>query len=260
MITILTPTFNRAHTLPKLFDSLMKQSVPHFEWLVVDDGSTDETRELVESFQGIAPFKVRCLIKENGGKHTALNQGVKAADGDWVFIVDSDDKLVSNAIETVERAIGEQRAAFIVGFCFRTMFPSGKLNGVARKLPDSSKLNPTEAPHIFGGDLAYIFRRSTMLHYPFPVVPGEKFVPELFIWNKISDDGHIIYFPETAIYICEYLEDGYSQNFKRNLRRNPQGFAIHYFAQMGREKRLVMRAKCLIRYIQCKWYAWRNAQ
>ncbi|MHA7856177.1 glycosyltransferase family 2 protein [Marinobacter shengliensis] len=260
MITVLTPTFNRAHTLPKLFDSLMKQSVSGFEWLVIDDGSSDGTSELVDGFREAAPFPVRCLVKKNGGKHTALNEGVKAAADDWVFIVDSDDMLVEEAIQKVETALSEFGCDSLVGLGFRTMFPSGKVNGVVWGSVSNLRTTPSEAPHIFRGDLAYIFRRSKMAAHPFPVIPGERFVPELFIWNKISDEGEIIYFPNTPIYICEYLEDGYSQNFKRNLRKNPRGFGIHYRAQIGREKQLVMKAKCLIRYLQCGWFAWRNAQ
>ena len=259
MITVLTPTFNRAHTLPRLFDSLMNQSVREFEWLVVDDGSSDGTPELIDGFRDAAPFKVRCLVKGNGGKHTALNEGVKAAAGDWVFIVDSDDMLVVNAIETATAAIHELSKDSVVGLCYRKMFESGRYVGVDQVQEDHCHMTPTDASHSLKGDLAYIFRRETMLLHPFPIIAREKFVPELFIWNKISDEGDIIFFPNTAIYICEYLEDGYSQNFKRNLRKNPRGFGIHYLAQIGREKRPVMKAKCLIRYLQCKWFAWRNA-
>lgn len=260
MITVLTPTFNRAHTLPKLFDSLMKQSISGFEWLVIDDGSSDGTSELINGFREAAPFPVRCLVKKNGGKHTALNEGVKAAAGDWVFIVDSDDMLVEEALQKVVAAVKEYGSDSPVGLCFRTMFPSGQMNGVVWAGNTSVRSTPAEAPHLFRGDLAYIFRRSAMVAHPFPIIPGENFVPELFIWNKISDEGEIIYFPNTAIYICEYLEDGYSRNFKRNLRKNPRGFGIHYLSQIGREKQFVMKAKCLIRYLQCRWFAWRNAQ
>jgi len=259
MITILTPTFNRAHTLPRLFESLMKQSVAEFEWLIVDDGSTDETQGLVECFQRLAPLKTRYLAKENGGKHTALNEGVRAAFGDWIFIVDSDDFLIEGAIKKIYSDIHDTGKNSVVGLCYRRMFESGSFIGVEHKQMGPCTLSPTEASHFFKGDLAYIFRRATMLLHPFPVIAGEKFVPELLIWNQISDEGDIIYFPDKSVYVCEYLEDGYSQNFKRNLRMNPRGFGIHYLAQMGREKRLTYKAKCLIRYLQCRWFAWRDA-
>lgn len=252
MITVLTPTYNRAHTLKRLFESLLLQNVP-FEWLVIDDGSRDGTRELIERLSPNSSFPIRYLWQENSGKHVAINTGVRLAEGEWIFIVDSDDALTPDALETVQHAI-DTSVATVIGLCFRKLLFTGETVGRHYDISDPVLLTPTEAGNHFQGDLAYIFRTSALRSNPFPVIEGENFVPELLIWNRIADDGSILCYPSTAIYRCEYLNDGYSANFKRNLRRNPKGFALFYRDQFFRETSPVRKLKCAVRYLQCLIY------
>ena len=133
MLTVLTPTYNRCHTLPRLFKSLCEQSHFDFEWLVVDDGSTDGTEQWLESCQlQDVRFPVRSIAQVNGGKHAALNAGVQAAQGDWVFIVDSDDLLTEDAVESVVKALAAALALSqdVVGVCFRRAGLNGRPIGV----------------------------------------------------------------------------------------------------------------------------------
>ncbi|WP_228390340.1 hypothetical protein, partial [Pseudomonas helleri] len=95
----------------------------------------------------------------------------------------------------------------------------------------------------------------TLVKHTFPVFEGEKFVPELFVWNKISDDGVLKFFGNKVLYLCEYLEDGYSANFSAMLRRNPLGFGLYYKHQIAREKSFIRKLKCSIRYAQCKLFS-----
>ena len=97
-VTVLTPTFNRAHTLDKLYRSLICQTCADFEWMIVDDGSTDNTKDLIESYIRENNFKISYYYKQNGGKHRALNYGIKNVDSELTFVVDSDDWLTPNAI------------------------------------------------------------------------------------------------------------------------------------------------------------------
>jgi len=115
-------------------------------------------------------------------------------------------------------------------------------------------LSATEAGKLFRGDLAYIFKKTALVKNPFPEIHGEKFVPELYIWNKISDSGNIIFFPRKAIYFCEYQQDGYSKNFMVNLKKNPRGFQLFYEDQFRREKSPLLRIKYAIRVIQCLYF------
>lgn len=252
MITILTPTYNRAHTLPALFESLKIQSVP-FEWIIIDDGSSDETADIVNSFKSTAIFSIIYTFQPNGGKHSALNRGNKIAKGEWIFIVDSDDTLTTDALSLVSDILSSP-AQDVLGFAFRRMYSDGTIIGKKIDSQTSVELTPTQASSLFSGDLAYIFRSEALRNNPFPIIENEIFVPELYIWNKISDSGKIIYFPSKAIYITEYLDDGYSKNFKRNLKRNPKGFALFYKDQFFREISLVKKLKTAIRYFQCLVY------
>jgi glycosyltransferase involved in cell wall biosynthesis len=101
LITILTPTYNRSHTLPRLYNSLERQTCKDFNWLIVDDGSTDNTREIVDIFKEKTSMTIDYLLKENGGKHTAINEGVDLVKTKLIFIVDSDDYLTDDAVKTI---------------------------------------------------------------------------------------------------------------------------------------------------------------
>ena len=101
MITVFTPTYNRAYSLPNLYDSLCKQSFVDFEWLLIDDGSTDNTQELIKQWELERKIKIRYLFQPNSGKHVAINKGVKEAEGEIFFIVDSDDYIISDGLKKI---------------------------------------------------------------------------------------------------------------------------------------------------------------
>lgn len=256
MITVVTPSYNRRQTLDRLWQSLCLQTTNlPFEWLLVDDGSTDDTLAWFEQTNKLAHIKKNYLKQANQGKHVAINTAVKHAAGDWIFIVDSDDELTIDAIETVTRDLVEsQHDPNRVGLCYRKSNVDGKLIGKSTPQRGPLRLKPNEAGAMFQGDLAYVFKKTSLAENPFPIISNEKFVPELLIWNRIADNGDILYFPQTAIYRCEYLPDGYSASFKTMLRRNPRGFALFYGDQIRRLKPGVSWAKALIRYCQCLVY------
>lgn len=256
MITVLTATFNRCDMLERLYQSLVDSSVYCLEWVVVDDGSDDNTARFIAQLQEDSPFSIRYIWQTNSGKHVAINSGVQAAEGEWVFIVDSDDAVTADAISTIDCAIAKDVRWDHVGICFRKELFSGEWVGREQaQCPDNPVvMSPTEAGHFFQGDLAYVFRRNVLKVLPFPEIEGETFVPELYIWNQVSDRGEILFYPNVSIYRCDYLEDGYSRNFKRNLRRNPRGFYLFYASQIRREERWIMKVKMALRALQCWCY------
>lgn len=253
MLTVLTATYNRAYTLSRLYESLERQTNKSFEWVVVDDGSVDETLELLADFQKKSTFPIRFLQQENSGKHVAINTGVSVETRDWIFLVDSDDVLTADAVEVFLNDLNNNSLKNLVGYCYRRNDFSGRMIGnvVPGGLEGSAIMTPVQAGTMYRGDLAYIFKKDVLSKCPFPIFEGENFVPELLIWNKVSDEGGILYFHHRAIYLCEYLADGYSANFYKNLQRNPVGFSVFYKDQMGREKNLIRKIKCAIRYMQC---------
>ncbi len=258
MLTILTPAYDRRQTLSRLYHSLLAQERRNFEWLVVDDGSSDGTTEWVRARAPEADFPVRAVRQQNGGKHVAVNTGVQAAEGDWVFIVDSDDWLTPDALGRIEDVLPQARPADgmepLAGVCFRKAGPDGRLRGrpYAGQIPLVG--TPSQVGRLVRGDLAYVFRRAIMADLPFPVIPGEKFVPELYIWNRIADRGPIHFYLDRAIYRCEYLADGYTRNFQAQLKRNPGGFLLFYATQIGREPHWTGALKAMARSVQCLAY------
>lgn len=260
MISVLTATYNRAHTLTRLYKSLSAQADKNFTWLIVDDGSSDETAQLVESFIASSAINISYLRKTNGGKHSAVNAGVDFLSDGWALIVDSDDALTPHAIASIRSAINEQSARNYAGLCFRKALFDGRIVGRDDALSRVRKeMFPAEAGALFRGDLAYMFRVEVMKKYSFPIIPGEKFVPELYIWNKIAEDSGVYYYGDLAIYCCEYLEGGYSAGFKSNLRRNPLGFLMFYISQIRREPTLIRKLKCIVRVGQCLVFASRRS-
>ena len=133
LLTILTPTYNRAGMLPQLYNSLKKQACKDFEWVIVDDGSKDNTQEVVKAWLLGSDFPIRYFYKENGGKHTALNYAVQKIESELTFIVDSDDALTIDAVETILRYHRKyENRSNICGYAFLRSYPNGKIR-MARK-------------------------------------------------------------------------------------------------------------------------------
>lgn len=262
MLTIVTATYNRAYTLSRLFESLLKQTSLDFEWVVVNDGSTDETDALLKEFQSRTIFPMKVIRQKNSGKHVAINSGVGVSSGEWIFFVDSDDALTVDAVEVFNAMSVDDKAVDTVGYCFRRQYFTGKVvglpcNGLAT---EHTVMTPSDAANFYGGDLAYIFKRGALMKHPFPVFEDEKFVPELLVWNRVSDEGLVRFFSNKALYLCEYLADGYSANFSSMLRRNPLGFGLYYKHQIVREKSIARKVKCLVRYCQCRFFSMRKGR
>ncbi len=100
-LTILTPTYNRKAEIKKLWESLCAQTIKDFEWLVVDDGSTDDTKEFIEQLPSQSDFSIRYIYKRNGGKHTALNVGIASIESEQTFILDSEDNITQDAVSSI---------------------------------------------------------------------------------------------------------------------------------------------------------------
>lgn len=260
MITIFTPTFNRAYRLPDLYHSLQRQTNQDFEWLVIDDGSTDNTSELFEKWKMDESFPISYIKQPNGGKHRAINRGVKEAKGEFFYIVDSDDFLTDDAVEQIIRLVPEVNAnPQICGMCFRCK--SSKTNVIIGKLFPEDGMLASSLEWVYkykvGGDKSEVVSTEILRKYPFPEFEGENFVPEALIWNRIADSYKMIC-KNTAIYVCEYLPDGLSVGFKRNLKRNPKGFGLFYSETMMRHISLMVTLKNMIRAVQCWWYSMRK--
>lgn len=236
-LTILTPAFNREKELVRLYDSLKKQTCRDFEWLVVDDGSRDNTREKVIAWQEEEILPIRYLPKENGGKHTALNVGISAIKSVLTFIVDSDDWLPEKAVETIlkyHRKYSDTPG--LCGYSFLRFYPDGRVNEAF--FPENEKIDTYVNARINGGiagDKAEVFFTDILKKYPFPVYKEEKFLPEDLIWVRISGPYQMVHINE-CIYISEYLEGGLTKSGRRMKMKSPKGMTARSLVYLQDEK------------------------
>ena len=225
-ITVFTPTYNRAHLINALYASLCRQSFRDFEWLVVDDGSTDNTEALFEQLIAKSDFPIHYFKKENGGKHTAINSGLELARGELFFTVDSDDWLTDDALEKITRWEAElPKEERFCGFAGRLADTSGKTSGGTN---DSDYFDGTTLDRytVADGERAMVFYTEIHKKYPYPVFSEERFLTEAVAWNRMARDGYRFRFYNDVIWIYEYQADGLTHTGISLFQRNPQGYAL----------------------------------
>lgn len=225
MITVLTPAFNRGGGLQSLWDSLQKQTVKDFEWLVVDDGSTDSTKNLITQLQEKSDFPIRYIYKNNGGKHTALNVGIQTICSELTFIVDSDDCVTEDAVESILKIHKKYRPQNnICGYAFLRAFPDGKVNG--KKFDVDEKIGSYIDVRVngddTGADKAEVFKTQCLKEFPFPEYPNEKFLGEDLVWVRMARKYEMVHINK-AVYVGNYLEDGLTNNRRKHNIASPVG-------------------------------------
>jgi len=226
-ITIYTPTYNRANTLKRTYESLCSQTSNDFEWIVVDDGSTDNTKELVEQWIKVAPFPIRYFYKDNGGLHTGYNVAIQNANTELCMCCDSDDYLPSDSIETITttwRDKGSSNLAGIIGldFIHGKDVPIGGFfkdtNHTYHFLELTSRLG-----HV--GDVKMVHRTKVIKPFvPMPSLNGEKNFNPIYIFLKIDPKLEYIILNKNLCTV-EYQPSGMSANIFYQFRNSPYSFA-----------------------------------
>jgi len=232
-LTVFTPTYNREKLLPRLYESLKRQTSKDFLWLIVDDCSTDNTKELIKGFnaEGIVEIKYICR-EENGGKMRAHNDGVKNCETPYFLCVDSDDYLVDDAVEKliscIGACIGDGKVAKLAGII------SHKCKSETELLSDVQFPEKVEKSTLFGlylngfkGETTIMFKTDVIAKYPFPEIEGEKYVPEDYIYDKIDEEYEYIVFDE-IITVCEIVSEGYTDSVVKLKKNNPVAFYMLY--------------------------------
>ena len=228
-ITVFTPTYNRGYIIENLYRSLQRQSCMDFEWLVVDDGSSDNTEALFAKWTAEGnPFPIRYYKKENGGKCRAINFGLEKAEGRLFFNVDSDDYLTEDAIEKIllweSELPKDQKYCAVAGNL-------GTAPGVTPNTPLPGAFFDGNAFDRYGcvdGERAIAFYTDIHRQYLYPDCPGEKFMTEAVTWNRMAADGYRIRYYNDIIWIYEYKEDGLTNAGYRLFLENPQGTGIFF--------------------------------
>ena len=252
MITIFTPTYNRAYIIDNLYQSLLKQTDMDFEWLIVNDGSTDNTEIYFEEIaKKTNPFPIRYYSQKNKGKHVAINLGVEKACGDLFFIVDSDDYLTKDAIKKIKEwkssLDNSKKWAGVAGLKGNA---ENQIIGKTFLGTDfiDAKNNEREKYHLLG-DKAEVYFTDVLKKHPFPEFDDEKFITEEVVWNAIAIDGYYIRWFNDIIYICDYLDDGLTKNIASHLKESPKG--VLYWRKIQLEafpKNPAIRKQTFIRY------------
>ncbi len=228
MITIFTPAYNRGYILPEAFQSLCAQSCYDFEWIIVDDGSVDHTEELVKEWQKKdLPFSLIYHKQKNGGKHRAVNQGVKLSNCDYLMILDSDDVLEPNAVELIHQWIGtiDGKEGFAGVSGLRGWKEKDEPIGHYLTTEYLDCTNLERKKNHLDGDKVEVYKTEILRKYPFPEFEGENFLRECAVWDAIARDGYKIRWFNKIIYRCEYLEDGLTQGTDTAVYlKNFQGF------------------------------------
>lgn len=227
-ITVFTPTFNRGYIIENLYKSLQRQSYKNFQWIVIDDGSEDDTEKLFEKWMSENNlFDITYKKVKNGGKHRAINIATEIAEGELFFIVDSDDYLTDYALEKVikwEATIKNKNefagVAGVRGYSINSRIG----NTFKGEYIDATSLERNK--NNITGDKAEVFYLDILKKYKFPEFEGEKFVTEKVVWNQIAYDGYKIRWFNEIIYICDYLEDGLTKSMSRIELENPKALAL----------------------------------
>lgn len=227
--TVFTPTFNRKELLKKLYKSLQKQTFKDFEWLIVDDGSTDGTKEKVEEFLSEKKLEIKYYFKENGGKQRAYNFATEKANGELFICLDSDDEYVENGLEIILKYWKKyEKNSDIAGMGYLSTYPNGEIIGSS--FPEKEMISTQfEIYNKYGvkGDKGLMFRTEIIKKYKFPVFEDEKFITEAVVYNRICEKYKMVYVNK-KIEIKEYQEDGLTAKYNNLLLRNPKGQALYH--------------------------------
>ena len=251
-LTVFTPTYNRRELLTRAYKSLTRQTCKDFEWLIVDDGSVDDTQELVREWIELDEICIRYYYRENGGKMRAHNDGAKFAEAPLFVCLDSDDYFVDNAVEllldTWDKATAESEDA-------------GSLAGIVAHKGKSSDELLGDAEFPFGGEstlyglytggfkgeTTLMFRTDVIREYPFPEINGEKYVPEDYIYDKI-DQKYRLYILPCVITVCEIVSEGYTDSVKALKQNNIMAWYLYY------EQRAFITKASLLKWKYASYY------
>lgn len=227
-LTVFTPAYNRAHTLPRTYKSLLAQDCKEFVWLIVDDGSIDNTAELVESWiENENGFEIRYIHKENGGMHTAHNTAYECMDTELNVCIDSDDELAEGAVRLILEkweCVKDKGYAGLIGL--DAELGTGKVIG--KGFPPEMVETSVIGYYSNGGagDKKLVYKTEIIKKYPpYPVFEGEKYVSLSYKYRLIDQDYKMAVLNEILCNV-EYQPDGSSMTMYRQYLQNPKGFAF----------------------------------
>lgn len=227
--TIFTPTYNRSFLLKRLYNKLLKQTFRDFEWIIIDDGSTDNTNKIVERLIKDQTINIRYYYQEHKGKQFAYNEAVKLAMGELFICIDDDDYYISEGLAIIKNEWEKiKNLNNYAGMGFLCGDRNGKIIG--EKYPESnfdSNHLDIYSKYKVKGDKALVYRTSILKQYPFPIIKNEKFITEAIVYNKIAQNYKCRYINK-IIEIIEYQKNGLSNSILQIKKKYPFGYILYF--------------------------------
>lgn len=278
-LTVFTPTYNRKNLIKRVYDSLCAQTCQDFVWLIVDDGSQDDTKTVVEGFMSATDghgFEIQYFYQANGGKMRAHNTGVKLCNTELFVCLDSDDIFSADTVELILKSWqehcqahhcleGSKKRAGIVAYKGEASLP---LEDMIHKKSDDSdikRFRDASFPakdiekgysglsdlyrHGFFGETTLVFVTELLKKYLFPEIKGEKYVPEDYIYDKIDEECPLLVVPRVFT-VCELMEGGYTDVAPKLRKDNPTGWFLYYEQRAHRERWSVLKIKYISHYMR----------
>ena len=248
-LTVFTPTYNRAYVLKQCYDSLCRQTCKDFVWLIVDDGSSDNTKEIVEKWMTKDNgFEIRYVYKQNGGMHTGHNKAYELIDTELNVCIDSDDFMPDDAVELIVNFWKENKDSSYSGILALDVYKNGQVIG--KELPNKKSTTLSGYYQNGGqGDKKLIYRTEIINKYPpYPEFEEEKFVP-LDYKYLLADQDYELLIMNKPVCVVEYMEDGSSKNMLRQYYKNPRGFAFMRKVHMKYDKEFLKKFKTCVHYV-----------
>lgn len=251
-LTVFTPTFNRAELLPRLYESLCRQTSKDFLWLIIDDGSTDDTNALVQDWIKENKIEIQYIYQDNQGMHGAYNTAYDNTKTELIVNIDSDDLMPDNAVELIIdfwNLNGSEKYSGLVGL-------DKEMTGniIGKKFPYGLKQSTLEDlyhKYKIPGDKKLVYRTEVVKSYPrYPLFPGENFVPHGSLFVQIDKDYELLLLNEVLV-LVEYQDDGSSRNMFKQYRKYPQGFRYGRQIQIKYSKYWKVKIKNIIHLIAC---------
>lgn len=252
VLTVITPTYNRAHLIERIYRSLLRQTDKSFEWIIVDDGSSDNTMQVVTRWINAAPFKITYVKQHNQGKPAAYNHAVRLACGELLACLDSDDWFpddgVENRIKLMQLYINNPKICGVSGLAEKA---DGAL--VGQPFPNDGIIGSKQLLNVLSpGDKPTTFKTSVLKQFPFPQFPNEKFLPESSVYNRMFQSGYKFASSNKILTIVDYQKGGLSDTALELRLNNINGTLMYYheMSLMDFPSLLNLRAKSnLVRYI-----------
>ena len=250
-LTVFTPTYNRAYCLGDLYRSLCCQSSTDFLWLVIDDGSTDNTKSLIEEWREAGTIEIKYIYKENGGMHTAHNLAYDNIDTHLNICIDSDDQMTNDAVALINAFWDKNKADQYAGILGLDIYKDGRIVST-KKLPENiaaGKYYTLAGKYGLQGDIKFVYVTEIIKKYmPYPVFDGEIFTPLGYKYLLVDYDYEMLFLNE-PLCIVDYRTDGNSHNLIKQYFRNPQGFLEERKVRMSKSYTLGERFKNTVHFV-----------